>query len=94
MKSKVFSVRFFNYPNARSVVFYRTNGRLDGGGYRVYAVTTDRLIRLLRVMCSVSDRRLTCIGLDGEMTTWTIAGIVAAMYEAQAKRTAEGANAC
>ena len=92
MKSKVFSVRFFNYPKNRTVVIYRTNGRLDGGGVKFYDLTVDRAIRLLTAMCDTASRVYCYVTQDGAMSTWTIASLVADMYEAQAKIAAEQAN--
>jgi len=89
MKSKVFSIRFFNYPKHRTVVFYRTNGRLDGGGVNFYDLTVSRLIPLLRAICNTADRVHCYVTQDGAMSTWTIAGVVADMYAAQATLAAE-----
>jgi len=84
MKSKVFSVDIIRHPGYSKIWIYRTDGTKDGGGLRIYTLTSDRLITLLRVLFRVSCRRRCMVQMGAEVSTWTIAAVVPEMYAAQA----------
>jgi len=84
MKSKVFSIDFVRHPGYSKVWVYRTNGRVDGGGLRMYRLTPDRVIQLLRVLYRVSCQHRCMVQMGDEVSTWTICGVVEQMQTAQA----------
>ena len=84
VKSKVFSIDIINKPDFQQVWFYRTNGRSDGGGLRMYTLTVSRLIRLLRAMVNTSTK-FQCNTYTGPRTSsWWVAGVVEKAYAAEA----------
>jgi len=84
MKSRVFAVDIIRRNDRPRVWFYRTNGRKDGGGVRMYYLTVPRLIRLLRAMVNraIDVQANTYTGVN--ISSWYILGVVEEAYAAQA----------
>jgi len=84
MKSKVFSIDIIRKPNYQQIWIYRTNGLSNGGGLRMYSLTLDRLVRVLRAMVNTSAK-IRCNTYTGKNTeSWYISGVVEEMQAARA----------